>query len=144
MIGIVVVTHGRLAEELVNAARAIVGTIPRIAAVSIGWSDDASVGKDAIARAMESVGGHEPAAGASPASPEGVLVLTDMFGGTPTNLSLPFLSPTVEIVTGVNLPMLIKLTQAREGSLREIARMVRDQGQEAIYVASDLLEKRSS
>ena len=83
------------------------------------------------------------AAGEGPASPEGVLILTDMFGGTPTNLSLPFLSPTVEIVTGVNLPMLIKLTQSREGSLREIARMVRDQGQEAIYVATDLLEKRS-
>ena len=72
-----------------------------------------------------------------------MLVLTDMFGGTPTNLSLPFLSPSVEIVTGVNLPMLIKLTQAREGSLREIARMVRDEGQEAIYVASDLLEKKA-
>jgi mannose PTS system EIIA component len=143
MIGIVVVTHGRLAEELVNAARAIVGTIPRIAAVSIGWSDDVLVAKAAIGRAMESVGSDDAESGEKPAAPEGVLVLTDMFGGTPTNLSLPFLSPTVEIVTGVNLPMLIKLTQAREGSLREIARMVRDQGQEAIYVASDLLEKRS-
>ena len=135
MIGIVVVTHGRLAEELVNAAQAIVGTIPRIEAVSIGWSDDVTVAKDAIARALQAAGGSE-------AAPEGVLILTDMFGGTPTNLSLPFLSPTVEIVTGVNLPMLIKLTQSREGSLREIARMVRDQGQEAIYVATDLLEKR--
>ena len=133
MIGIVVVTHGRLAEELVNAAQAIVGTIPRIEAVSIGWSDDVSVARDAIARALQGAGGSET---------DGVLILTDMFGGTPTNLSLPFLSPTVEIVTGVNLPMLIKLTQSREGSLREIARMVRDQGQEAIYVATDLLEKR--
>ena len=143
MIGIVVVTHGRLAEELVNAARAIVGAIPRIEAVSIGWSDEVSVAKDAIARALRSAGGSEAATGESPASPEGVLILTDMFGGTPTNLSLPFLSPAVEIVTGVNLPMLIKLTQSREGSLREIARMVRDEGQEAIYVATDLLEKRS-
>lgn len=143
MIGIVVVTHGRLAEELVNAAQAIVGAIPRIEAVSIGWSDEVSVAKDAIARALRSAGGSEAATGESPASPEGVLILTDMFGGTPTNLSLPFLSPAVEIVTGVNLPMLIKLTQSREGSLREIARMVRDEGQEAIYVATDLLEKRS-
>jgi mannose PTS system EIIA component len=135
LIGIVVVTHGRLAEELVNAARAIVGDIPLIAAVSIGWSDDASVAREAIVRALEASGGAEA---------EGdVLVLTDMFGGTPTNLSLPFLSPSVEIVTGVNLPMLIKLTQTREGSLREIARMVRDEGQEAIYVASDLLEKKA-
>ena len=140
MIGILVVTHGRLAEELVNAARAIVGDIPRIAAVSMGWSDDASVARDAIARAMTEVQGES---GEETPSEEGVLVLTDMFGGTPTNLSLPFLSPSVEIVTGVNLPMLIKLLQSREGSLREIARMVRDQGQEAIYVASDLLEKKS-
>ena len=143
MIGIVVVTHGRLAEELVNAAQAIVGRIPRIEAVSIGWSDDVLVAKDAIARALHSAGGGEATAGEGPAALEGVLILTDMFGGTPTNLSLPFLSPTVEIVTGVNLPMLIKLTQSREGSLREIARLVRDQGQEAIYVATDLLEKRS-
>jgi PTS system mannose-specific IIA component len=144
MIGIVVVTHGRLAEELVNAAQAIVGSIPRIEAVSIGWSDDVLVAHEAIARALQSAGGGEAPTGESPASPEGVLILTDMFGGTPTNLSLPFLSPGVEIVTGVNLPMLIKLTQSREGSLREIARLCRDEGQEAIYVATDLLEKRSS
>jgi len=137
MIGIVVVTHGRLAEELLNAARAIVGDIPKIAAVSIGWSDEVKVATEAIGRALSEVAPGTEAAG------EGALVLTDMFGGTPTNLSLPFLGPAVEIVTGVNLPMLIKLTQAREGSLREIARMVRDEGQEAIYVASDLLEKKS-
>ena len=71
MIGIVVVTHGQLAEELVNAARTIVGDIPSIAAVSIGWADDMTVAHDAIQRALESVGG-------GPA-----LVLTDMFGGTP-------------------------------------------------------------
>jgi PTS system mannose-specific IIA component len=138
MIGIVVVTHGRLAEELVNAARAIVGEIPRIAAVSIGWSDDVGAAHEAVARAVGEVG-----RGPGEGSDDGVLLLTDMFGGTPTNLSLPFLSPTVEIVTGVNLPMLIKLTQSREGSLREIARLVRDEGQQAIYVTSDLLEKTS-
>jgi PTS system mannose-specific IIA component len=130
MIGIVVVTHGRLAEELVNAARTIVGEIPAITAVSIGWSDDVSVAKEAIARAVREVGQDD------------VLILTDMFGGTPTNLSLPFLSSGVEIVTGVNLPMLIKATSLREGSLVEIARVVRDQGREAIYVASEGLEKK--
>ncbi len=135
MIGIVVVTHGRLAEELVNAARAIVGEIPRIAAVSIGWSDDVGAAHEAVSQAVSQVRGGD--------GDEGALLLTDMFGGTPTNLSLPFLSPSVEIVTGVNLPMLIKLTQAREGSLREIARLVRDEGQQAIYVTSDLLEKKS-
>jgi PTS system mannose-specific IIA component len=132
MIGIVVVTHGALAGELVNAARTIVGDIPRIAAVSIGWSDDVSAAREAIARALEDVGG-EPS-----------LILTDMFGGTPTNVSLPFLSPGVEIVTGVNLPMLIKVTSLREGALPDVARLVREQGKDAIYVASEVLEKKPS
>ena len=130
MIGIVVVTHGQLAAELVNAARQIVGEIPRIAAVSIGWADDMSVAREAIERALGEVG------------EAGALVLTDMFGGTPTNVTLPFLSERVEIVTGVNLPMLIKLTGLREGELLEVARVVRDQGKGAIYVASEVLEKK--
>jgi mannose PTS system EIIA component len=132
MIGIVVVTHGALAGELVNAARTIVGDIPRIAAVSIGWSDDVSAARSAIAQALEDVGGDQ------------ALVLTDMFGGTPTNVSLPFLSPRVEIVTGVNLPMLIKVTSLRDGALAEVARIVREQGKDAIYVASEVLEKKPS
>jgi len=131
VIGIVVVTHGQLAEELVNAARTIVGDIPGIAAVSIGWADDMAVAKGAIERALETVGG-------GPA-----LILTDMFGGTPTNVALPFLSAGVEIVTGVNLPMIIKLTTLREGELVEVARVIRDQGKGAIYVASEILEKKA-
>ncbi|MCI0571340.1 MAG: PTS fructose transporter subunit IIA, partial [Myxococcaceae bacterium] len=87
MIGIIVVTHGNLAGELVNAARTIVGEIPRIAAVSIGWTDDMSEARLAIERALGEVG------------QEGALVLTDMFGGTPTNVTLPYLSPQVEVVT---------------------------------------------
>jgi mannose PTS system EIIA component len=130
VIGIVVVTHGHLAEELVNAARTIVGEIPAIVAVSMGWSDDASSAREQVERAIAQAGG------------EDTLLLTDMFGGTPTNLSLPFLSPRVEIVTGVNLPMLIKLTGLREGRLAEVARLVRDQGKDAIYVASDILEQK--
>jgi PTS system mannose-specific IIA component len=129
MIGIVVVTHGDLAAELVNAARTIVGDIPHIASVSIGWSDDMHSANEAIARALAEVG-------------EEALILTDMFGGTPTNVSLPFLSPRVEIVTGVNLPMLIKLSSHRQGDLLEIARLVREQGKGAIYVASEILEKK--
>jgi PTS system mannose-specific IIA component len=131
MIGIVVVTHGQLAAELVNAARTIVGDIPRIASVSIGWSDDMLSAREAIEKALAEVGG------------EDALILTDMFGGTPTNISLPFLSPRVEIVTGVNLPMLIKLTGLREGDLLEVARVVRDQGKGAIYVANEILEKKA-
>jgi PTS system mannose-specific IIA component len=132
MIGIVVVTHGQLAGELVNAARTIVGDIPRIAAVSIGWTDDVTAARNAIAQALEDVGGEQ------------ALILTDMFGGTPTNVSLPFLSPQVEIVTGVNLPMIIKLTTLREGALADVARAVREQGKDAIYVASEVLEKKPS
>jgi PTS system mannose-specific IIA component len=129
VIGVVVVTHGNLAGELVAAARTIVGDIPRIAAVAIGWGDEAANARAAIEAALLEVGG------------EGALVLTDMFGGTPTNLSLPSLSESVEIVTGVNLPMVIKATTQREGDLKEIARVIRDQGKGAIYVASELLEK---
>ncbi len=132
MIGIVVVTHGALAAELVNAARTIVGDIPAIAAVSIGWTDDMGSARAAIERALAEVGGGD------------VLILTDMFGGTPTNVSLPFLSPKVEIVTGVNLPMLIKVTTLREGDLVEVARAIREQGKGAIYVASEILEKKPS
>jgi PTS system mannose-specific IIA component len=132
VIGIVVVTHGRLAEELVNAARTIVGDIPAIAAVSIAWADDMTAARDDIQRALQAVG------------PGPALILTDMFGGTPTNVSLPFLSPEVEIVTGINLPMLIKLTTVREGELMEVARVIREQGKGAIYVASEVLEKKGA
>jgi PTS system mannose-specific IIA component len=132
MIGIVVVTHGRVAEELVNAARTIVGEIPAIAAVSIGWEDDSTDASAAIEQGLEDVGGGE------------ALILTDMFGGTPTNLSLPYLSSEVEIITGVNLPMIIKATALREGVLPHVAQEVRDQGKDAIYVASEILGDRQA
>jgi mannose PTS system EIIA component len=132
MIGIVVVTHGQVAVELVNATRTIVGEVPSIVAVSIGWSDDVAVARAAIGKAIAEAGGGD------------TLILTDMFGGTPTNVSLPFLSPRVEIVTGVNLPMLVKLATLREGGLLEVAREIRDQGKGAIYVASEILESRPS
>jgi PTS system mannose-specific IIA component len=132
VIGIVVVSHGQVAGELVNAARNIVGAVPAIAAVSIGWADDMAASRERIGQALAEVGGGD------------VLILTDMFGGTPTNVSLPFLSPRVEIVTGVNLPMLIKLIGLREGDLLEVARVVRDQGKGAIYVASEILEKKAT
>jgi PTS system mannose-specific IIA component len=132
MIGIVVVSHGQVAVELVNAARTIVGDIPAIAAVSIGWSDDVAVAHEAILKAMGEVGGGD------------TLIFTDMFGGTPTNVSLPFLSARVEIVTGVNLPMLIKVSSLREGDLLEVARAIRDQGRGAISVATEVLGRRPS
>ena len=128
MIGIVVVTHGQLAAELVNAARQIVGDIPRIAAVSIGWADDMQAAREAIERALAEVGA------------EGALVLTDMFGGTPTNVMLPFLSERVEIVTGVNLPMLIKLASVRdEEPLSDAVSHAQEAGRKYINIASRVL-----
>jgi PTS system mannose-specific IIA component len=132
MIGVVVVTHGQLATELVNAAETIVGDLPRFAAVSIGWHEDVQDARDEIQAAIGRV-----RSGAS-----GVLIITDMFGGTPCNLAMTFLAKDdVEVVTGVNLPMLIKAASLREtGGLGEVARQLADHGRSAIWVASDLLE----
>ena len=130
MIGVVVVTHGQLATELVNAAETIVGDLPRFAAVSIGWHDAVELAREEIAQAVTRVD-----------SGSGVIVLTDMFGGTPSNLSITFLAEGhVEVVTGVNLPMLLKLAGTREVTdLRELARRIREDGRNGIWVASDLL-----
>jgi mannose PTS system EIIA component len=129
-IGVVVVTHGQLATELLNAAEMIVGDLPGFQAVSIGWHDDVTVARGAIAAAIERVD-----------VGSGVLVLTDMFGGTPSNLGLAFLEAGhVEVVTGVNLAMLIHLAKASdEPDLLVRARRLCDHGRAAIRVASDLL-----
>ncbi len=130
MIGVVVVTHGQLATELLNAAEAIVGDLPRFAAVSIGWHDDTDDAHEEIRQAIARL-----------QSESGVLLLTDMFGGTPTNIGLSFVEPDrVEVVTGVNLPMLIKLSSLRSSQeLLAVARELRETGRNAIHVASDLL-----
>ena len=130
MIGVVVVTHGQLATELLNAAETIVGELPRFAAVSIGWHEDTQDARDEIAEAIARV-----------EQGRGVLILTDMFGGTPSNLAMTFLEPDkVEVITGVNLPMLIKLAgAASEVNLLSVARDMREHGRHAIWVASDLL-----
>jgi len=133
-IGVVVVTHGQLATELVNAAEMIVGAQPKLVAVSIRWHDDVEAARAQLVQAVDRV-----------KSPGGVLVLTDMFGGTPANLAMTLLGDDqVEVITGVNLPMLIKLASARRGAgLSEVARLVRDQGQTAIWVVSDLVRARA-
>ena len=129
MIGVVVVTHGQLATELLNAAEMIVGELPRFSAVSIGWHEDTEDARSEIADAVARVNGDA-----------GVLVLTDMFGGTPSNLAMTFLGERVEVITGVNLPMLIKLANlAEQADLLTAAREIREQGRAAIWVASDLL-----
>src|SRR5262249_32555311 len=134
VIGVVVVTHGQLAIELVNAAEMIVGDLPQFTAVSIGWHEDANDAREDIAQAIERVRGNE-----------GVLLLTDMFGGTPSNLGMTFLeTDRIEVITGVNLPMVIKLASL-QGSrdLLAVAREMRDHGRNAIWVASDLLRSES-
>jgi PTS system mannose-specific IIA component len=130
MIGVVVVTHGQLATELLNAAETIVGDLPQFAAVSIGWHDDVDDAREEIRQVIGRVSGEA-----------GVLVLTDMFGGTPSNLGLTFLEAgRVEVVTGVNLPMLIKLASLRSSSdLAGVARQIAEAGRAAVWVASDLL-----
>ena len=130
MIGVVVVTHGQLATELVNAAETIVGDLPQFLAVSIGWHEDVQDAREAIATAIDKV-----------RQPGGVLLMTDMFGGTPSNLGITFLEKDkIEIVTGVNLPMLIKAASIKDGaSLTDTARALREHGRNAIWVTSDLL-----
>src|SRR5262249_40644776 len=132
LVGGVLVTHGRLAVELLAAAKMIVGEIDHITAVTIGWHDDADQARNEIKSAIDRVD-----------RKCGVLLLTDMFGGTPTNLAMTFLdsdSGEVEVITGVNLPMVIKLASQNESEqFDELARKVRDQGQKNIYLASDLL-----
>lgn len=135
MIGVVVVTHGQLATELVNSAEMIVGDLPHFTAVSIGWHDDVTDAREDIAQAIERVRGDG-----------GVLLLTDMFGGTPSNLGMTFLEKDrLEVITGVNLPMLIKLAgKTRSSDLLAVAQEMREHGRNAIWVASDLLRSEKT
>ena len=130
-IGGVIVSHGQVANELLAAAETVVGNLSHIAAVSIGWHDDVELAKNEISRAVNKV-----------SEGIGVLLLTDMFGGTPTNISAMFIKENeIEIVTGVNLPMVIKLaSQNKQMSLAEMAKEVEEQGKQSIYRTGKLLE----
>jgi PTS system mannose-specific IIA component len=130
LVGGVVVTHGNLAAELVNAAEMIVREVNHITAVTIGWHDTLEEAREQISQAIQRVD-----------QGAGVLVLTDMFGGTPTNIACTFLgNAPIEVVTGVNLPMIIKLAEQQpDETLPVIAQRVRDQGQKNIYLASEVL-----
>lgn len=134
-VGGVIISHGQLANELVAAAETVVGDLSHIKAVSIGWHDDVEIARDEIARAIKNV-----------SNGKGVLVMTDMFGGTPTNIAAMFLKPNeVEIVTGVNLPMVIKLaSHTKDISLTELAKEVEDQGKQSIYRTGALLEPQKA
>lgn len=130
-VGGVVVSHGQLANELLAAAETVVGDLSHMMAVSIGWHDDVEQAKTEIENAIKNV-----------SAGNGVLLMTDMFGGTPTNISAMFLKENeVELVTGVNLPMVIKLAvNDEELPLGELAREVEEQGKHSIHRTGSLLE----
>lgn len=124
------ITHGQLGRELLVAAQTIVGEIPHIAAVSLGWNDDVEESKKIVEEAVGKVN-----------QGKGVIILTDMFGGTPSNISLSLLQrDQLEIITGVNLPMIIKLgSQSGREDLSGLASEVKEQGQKHISIASEVL-----
>jgi len=130
-IGAVIVSHGQVANELLAAAEAVVGDVDNVAAVSIGWHDDVEAAKAEIERAIEKV-----------SQGVGVILLTDMFGGTPTNISAMFLREgEIEIISGVNLPMVVKVaTIGKSAVLADFAKEVEEQGKSAIMRAGELLE----
>lgn len=133
MIGIVIVTHGDLGTELLRTAQEIVGKSPSVEAVSVHASEQIDKARKKIEAALQRVN-----------DGSGVLILTDLFGGTPSNLVLSYLEAgRLEVVTGVNLPMLMKLPSLREeGDLRALADNLAKYGQRNILVASEFLAKQ--
>lgn len=134
LIGGVIVAHGHLGNEFLAAAEMIVGPIAHVTAASIEWHDDVEVAREELERAMARV-----------SRGRGVLLLTDTFGGAATNISSMFMGDEeIEVVTGVNLPMIITLAEQQpEETLAQMAARVRDAGTEGIYLASDLLPRPS-
>lgn len=133
MIGLVLVTHGRLAEEFLAALEHIVGTQPQTAAVCIGPDDDMEQRRGEILKQIEAVD-----------RGDGVAVLTDMFGGTPSNLAISIMEPAkVEVLAGINLPMLIKLAAVRgEEDLKAAVTAAQEAGRKYINIASALLSDK--
>ena len=131
MIGLVVVTHGRLAEEFIAAAEHVVGHLDNARAVSIGPDDDMDMRRKEIIAAAKATD-----------TGSGVVILTDMFGGTPSNLAISLMgSGQVEVIAGINLPMLIRLESARKVMpVKEAVLAARDAGRKYSSVASELLE----
>ena len=135
MIGLILVTHGRLAQEFLVAMEHVVGKQQNIETIAIGPNDDMEQRRADIAAAIAKVD-----------SGKGVIVLTDLFGGTPSNLAISLLEAgRVEVIAGVNLPMLIRLEGARRSmNVRDAVAAARDAGQKYISVASDLLGQESA
>lgn len=134
MVGLVVATHGRLGEELVRTAEQIVGPLAQARPLSISAASSMEAAREDLRGAIRAVD-----------DGDGVLVLTDMLGGTPANLALTFLDEKIEVLTGVNLPMLLKLAGCRSENtgLAATAQMVTGYGQKNITLASELLRTRA-
>jgi PTS system mannose-specific IIA component len=133
MIGVLITTHGNLGSEFIKAVELIRGSLKAVTHLSIDQTKSVEELKKEISTAIRKLD-----------QGQGVLILTDLFGGTPSNISLSFLKEgKVEVVTGVNLPMLLRLSEAREGiSLKEFAVSVKDYGMKNIYLASEILNKK--
>ena len=131
MIGVLVVTHGQISQDLLRVNERIVGKSTNMRALCVEWDEDTRTVRERIGEAVETLD-----------TGSGVLILTDMFGGTPTNIALSFLDErSVEIVTGVNLPMLLKLSNLRqEQSLREIAEAISEKGRQSIRIARNIFD----
>ena len=132
MIGIVVVSHGKLAKELILAAEHVVGKQERIKAICIDPDDDMEVKRQEIIDAAKEVD-----------SGKGIVILTDMFGGTPSNLAISIMSKvSVEVIAGANLPLLVKLASIRSSvGVQEAAIMAQEAGRKYINIASNMLNK---
>ena len=131
MIGALIVTHGNLAHELLAAARKIEANVGVIEAVPLEWTDTVDQAREKIREALDRIG-----------TDNGVIIFTDMFGGTPSNISLSFLEKgRVEILTGVNLPMIVKFATMQHDAtdVASLAHVISEKGSKAIRVASDLL-----
>lgn len=135
MIGVLITTHGNLGNELIRAAELIKGSLKGVVHVSVDQTKGVEDLKKEISSAIKKLD-----------QGQGVLVLTDLFGGTPSNISLSFLKEgKVEVVTGVNLPMLMKLSEVREGlNLKDFAHYIKDYGKKNISLASEILNKKSN
>lgn len=133
MIGLLIITHSKLAEEYLRAAELIIGPIPNAEAISIDRSFSVDGAKELLNEVIERVG----------VDGDGVLIMTDMFGGTPTNISAEFLEPDkVEILTGTNLPMVLKFAGSRQSlALEELTAMLKQYGEQNIMRPSELLKR---
>jgi PTS system mannose-specific IIA component len=135
MIGVLVTTHGNLGIELIKAAELIKGPMKGVVHISVDQNKGVEDLKKEIGTAIKKMD-----------QGKGVLILTDLFGGTPSNISLSFLKEgKVEVVTGVNLPMLLKLPDVREGmTLKEFAQFIKDYGIRNISLATEILNKKAA